>query len=120
MLSQYRWLNKQQEAPGSKFKTIENQLNEEIKDDSSVSSDISANSSFHNDKHSSRDEGKGLVKNMKFVNRLRRNSLLKNTLLGRILNMKARHSINFIDQESLKSQIKLLPKINPEIEEIIS
>ena len=120
MLSQYRWLSKQQDNKESKFKKIEKHLNEDMKDDSSVSSEISVSSASRNERSSFNDDKGGLVMNMKFVNRLRRNSLLKDTLLGKILNMKSKHSINFIDQESMKAQIKSLPLINSEITEIMS
>lgn len=120
MLSQYRWLKKQQKAKPSKFKEIEDHLNEDMKDDSSVSSDISASSNSHNDRGSFNEGKASLISNMKFVNRLRRNSLLKDTLLGKILNMKSKHSINFIDQESMKAQIKSLPLMSSEINEILN
>jgi hypothetical protein len=43
---------------------------------------------------------------MKYIQKLRRNSIIKHTLLGKILNMRSKNSIEFVTQEGLRENIK--------------
>lgn len=111
MLHQYRWLNKGNinESP---FKRRQFEKTDELKkqmhDSDSVSSLIQ--SSFEDSEERKNNlipsPKNSLHKNMKYVVALRKNSLLKSTLLGKILNLKIKDNFEFISQKNLKENIE--------------
>lgn len=111
MLHHYRWLNKgnTNESPFKRkqFDQID-KLKKHMHDSDSVSS--LSQSSFEDSEDSKNNlvpsPKNNLFKNMKYVVALRKNSLLKNTLLGKILNLKIKDNFEFISQGNLKQNME--------------
>ena len=100
MLGQFRWLKKGKASYDKKLTPSgSDKTHNKIDDISSMSSDIGNSSSSSISEVSAKIDRP--PKNMKYVNILKKSSVIKNTLLGRMLNIKYIESIDFVDQHTL-------------------